>query len=284
MGNSLGDFIEALSDQKEPNVSREDTMLTPQQLAHFSTFGFLLLPRAFTAEEMTALMRAAEAVWKEDPAPEENAERRLNYFVERQPLLTRLVADERIYPVIEALMGSEFIWVGSEGNISNRSEVRWHPDRKYYRSGEEQRIDYPQVKVMIYLEKVGRDTGCLRVIPGSHRMPYHKDLADQEISPDALPFGLAGRDIPCAALESEPGDVILFNHCIWHASFGGGRGRRYIALKFAAKPFAADHLISLERYTGKVFQPHEAFLNSDEPRIRALVENLPRYATGCIGD
>ena len=259
-------------------------MLTPQQLAHFSTFGFLFLKRAFNAEEMTAFIRAAEAVWEEDPEPEKNGERRLAHFVERRPLLTRLVTDERIYPVIEALIGPEFIWVGSEGNISTRSHVKWHPDRKYYRNGEEQWIDYPQIKVMMYLEKVKRDTGCLRVIPGSHRMPYHKDLADQETDPDALPFGLAARDIPCAALESEPGDVILFNHCIWHASFGGRKGRRYIALKFAAKPFAEDHLISLERYTTKVFQPHEAFLNNDEPRIRALVENLAQYATGRIGN
>ena len=117
------------------------------------------------------------------------------------------------------------------------------------------------------------------MIPGSHRMPYHKDLADQEVDPDALPFGLAGQDIPCAALESEPGDVILFNHCIWHSSFGG-KARRYIALKFAAKPFAEYHLSSLELYSPKVFEPNEAFLNSDEPRLRALVENRTRYATG----
>ena len=161
-------------------------MLTTQQLACFSTFGFLVLPRFFMADEMTAIIRAAEEVWKEDPEPEKNGERRLDYFVERRPLLTRLVADERIYSVIEALMGPEFIWVGSEGNISTRTEVNWHPDRKYYRSGEEQWVNYPQMKVMLYLQKVTKDTGCLRVISGSHTMPYHKDLADQEIDHDQV--------------------------------------------------------------------------------------------------
>ena len=85
--------------------------------------------------------------------------------------MTRILTDEHIYPVIQALIGPEFIWAGSEGNISTRSEVEWHPDRKYYRSGEEPCIDYPQVKVMMYLETVARDTGCLRVIPGPHRLP-----------------------------------------------------------------------------------------------------------------
>ena len=131
----------------------------------------------------------------------------------------------------------------------------------------------------MYFEKVLRDTGCLRVIPGSHRMPYHKALASQEIDPSSEPFGLDGSDIPCAALESEPGDVILFDHCIWHGAFGGGN-RRYIAMKFAATPTAEDQLTSLQRYTPMIFEPHDAFVDHDDARIRRLVENLSRYALG----
>ncbi len=257
-----------------------DTVLTPQQLAHFETFGFLLLPKAFSTNEMASFIRAAEELWEKDSTPEANEEVRLSYFVERNPGLSQLVTDDRIYPVIEELMGPEFIWVGSEGNVSNRSVVKWHPDRKYYREGEGHWIDFRQVKVMMYLEPLTRETGCLRVIPGSHRMPFHKKLAQQEVDPDSMPFGVAGQDIPCAALETEPGDVILFNHCIWHGSFGGGTDRRYIALKFAAKPSAEYQLISLQRYTPKIFQPHEAFLNSDDDRVRGLVQNLKHYADG----
>ena len=255
-------------------------MLTEQQLAHFSTFGFLLLKQAFSATEMAAFTSAAEELWREDPTPAANAERRLSYFVERQPLLTRMVADDRIHAVVHDLLGDRFIWGGSEGNISNRRDINWHPDRKYYRHGEEERIHFPQVKVMLYLQKLGKDSGCLRVIPGSPRMPYHKDLAQQEVDPASRPFGMAAQDIPCHALESEPGDVIFFNHCIWHSVSGGMQGRRYIGLKFAARPFAADHLKSLETYTSSIFQAHEAFLNNSDPRIRGMVENLADYAAG----
>ena len=255
-------------------------MLTDQQLAHFSTFGFLLLKQAFSAAEMAAFTSAAEELWREDPTPEENEEQRLDYFAERQPLLTRMVADDRIHAVVHDLLGDRFIWVGSEGNISNRRDINWHPDRKYYRRGEEERIHFPQVKVMLYLQKLGKDSGCLRVIPGSQRMPYHKELAQQEVDPASRPFGLGAQDIPCHALESAPGDVIFFNHCIWHSVSGGIQGRRYIGLKFAARPFAADHLKSLETYTRNIFQPHEAFLNNSEPRIRGMVENLADYAAG----
>ena len=246
-------------------------MLTQQQVAHFNTFGFLFFRQAFSAEEMAGFTRAAEEIWEENPQPVEHEERRWNYFVERRPVLTGLVTDERIYPIIEQLLGSEFLWVGSEGNISSRSKVRWHPDRKYYKKGQEHWMDFAQIKVMIYLDEVNRDSGCLRVIPGSHKMPYHKSLTEQEIDPDARPFGVDGPDIPCAALGSEPGDLILFNHCIWHASFGGGENRRYVALKFAARPSADHHIDSLKEYGAGVFEPHEAFANHRDPRIRTMV-------------
>ena len=257
-------------------------MITPQQEAHFGTFGYLLLPRLFSLVETAQFTRSAEEIWAEDQESEKSGERRLRYFVERRSDLHRLVSDDRIYLAIATLLGPEFIWVGSEGNISNRGEVGWHPDRKYYRRGEEHWIDFPQLKIMMYLEKVTRKTGCLRVIPGSHRMPLHKDLEKLEVEPASRPFGIDGAEIPCAALETEPGDVILFNHCIWHAAYGGLEGRSYIALKFAARPFAEDHLKSLARYTPGVFQPHEGFLNSDDPRLQSIVKDHALFATGRI--
>lgn len=258
-------------------------MLTPQQLAYFDTFGFLMLPQAFSAEEMAALTAAAETVWEEHKPPLLHGERRLGYFVEHHPSLSRLVTDERIYPAIAQLLGPGFVWAGSEGNISGRSEIGWHADRKYYKPEEAQWVDFAQVKVMMYLEAVTRDSGCLRVIPGSHKMPYHKHLGPQEIEADARPFGLAPEEIPCVYLESEPGDVILFNHMMWHSQFGGGDGRRYIALKFTARPTSGHHLASLELYNKTVFEPHETFLNHEDPRIRAMVEPLVRNADGSSG-
>ena len=251
-------------------------MLTKEQLAYFDTFGFLFLKQAFSADEMTALISAAEEVWKANPPPQQDGEQRLNYFVERHPALSQLVIDERIYPAVGQLMGRDFVWAGSEGNISGLSQIKWHPDRKYYNPDEERFVDFAQMKVMIYLQTVTRDSGCLRVIPGSHRMPYHKALGPQELDPDAQPFGLAPEDIPCVYLESEPGDVILFNHMMWHSQFGGREQRRYIALKFTACPSSEHHLASLERYSIAVFEQHEAFVNHDDPRIRAMARPIAR--------
>ena len=246
-------------------------MLKRQQKQHFDTFGFLLLKQAFDAGEIAAITRTVEEVWAQEPPSLENEERRANRIVERRPELTRLVTDERIYPVVAQLLGLELQWVGSEGNVSSRTAVGWHPDRKYYLNGETHWMDFAQIKVMMYLDSVGRDSGCLRVIPGSHRMPLHQDLAEQELDPASRPFGLDGHEIPCAKLESEPGDVILFNHCLWHAAFGGSERRRYLAMKFSQRPTAAHHVESLRKYGTGVFAPHETFTHHDDPRIRAMV-------------
>jgi hypothetical protein len=250
-------------------------MLTPQQSAHFDTFGFAFFRQAFSPLEMATITSAAEEIWRSDEQEIEGEERRLGYFVERSQPLTALVTDERIYPVITDLLGPDLLWICSEGNISNRSTVGWHPDRKYYLSGEEHWMDFAQIKMMIYLDEIDRNSGCLRVIPGSHRMPFHKSLALQEVDSGAQPFGVDGPDIPCVALTSQPGDIILFNHTLWHAPFGGGLQRRYIALKFAAWPTAAYHIESLEKYGTGVFEPHENFVNSDDVRIRDMVRVPP---------
>lgn len=252
--------------------------LTDERKAHFDAFGFLKLPHLFSPDEMSEIVAAAEEMWAADDVALKNEEVRVNYFVERQPRLAQLVIDDRIYPVIEQLVGPDFIWVGSEGNISNRNRVNWHSDRKYYREGEGHWMNFTQVKVMMYLEHLTRETGSFRVIPGSHRMPYHKALAQQEIDPSSEPFGVDGSDIPCTAIESTPGDVILFNHCIWHAAYGGGGNRRYVAAKFAARPFEDSQFVSLKRYTPRIFEPHEAFENHEDQRIRDMVRELRGYA------
>lgn len=257
-------------------------MITPPQQTHFRTFGFLLLPSLFSSEETAEIVGLAEEIWTEDEKQRKNEEWRYRTFVERREGLHRLVSDDRIYGTVEKLLGPDFIWVGSEGNISNRDEVNWHPDRKYYRVGEEHRIDFLQIKIMMYFENVRRDSGCLRVIPGSHRMPMHKNLEKLEVEPGTRPFGVHGADVPCAALETNPGDVILFNHCLWHAAYGGREGRRYIALKFAARPSEEDQLKSLEQYTEGVFEPHDGFLRSEDPRLRSLVEDHALFANGRI--
>ena len=43
-------------------------------------------------------------------------------------------------------------------------------------------------------------------------------------------WGIRGRDVPAIALETHPGDLLMFNHPLKHASFGGGTRRRMFTI------------------------------------------------------
>ena len=110
-------------------------------------------------------------------------------------------------------------------------------------------------------------------------MPLH-----QEIEPDSMhqrrglpvrPFEVPGPNMPSVSLESNPGDAIFFSQSIWHAIFNGWAGRRYIALKFAARPQTENHLASLRHYAGNIFDPYPAGLPATTPESSQWWANCP---------
>ena len=250
-------------------------MLTAEQESYFDTFGFLFMREYFSPEEMREIIHEFDKVLAEEHSgkPFTGEEQHTTTIVEQNAFFTQLVENDRIYKVIEQLMPDEFIWSGSEGNLTAHSEHRWHADRQ----GEAE-VDYLRIKVMIYLDPVTKERGCLRVIPGSHRLPLHMDLGPliaQKADSSTSTYGVSGSDLPCFPLEAQPGDVVFFNHCLWHGMFGGWAGRRYIALKFAAKPTTEAHMTSLRRWSPYALKPNPAFVNSDRPRIQSMMEGVP---------
>ena len=251
-------------------------MLTAAQKAHFDTFGFIVLRGAFSPDEVEAITREFDALLARDPGDEPSREfwHHIVPFVERRPRLMWLIEDDRIYGTIEGLLGPKFIWAGSEGKITLHEEHHWHCDRKQVED-----CDYTRIKVMLYLDPTTKERGALRVIPGSHRMPFFKDLqplnAEQPDTSLSL-YGVEGPDMPGYAVESQPGDVVFFNQALYHGVFNSWAGRRFIALKYAEVPTADAHFASLCRYslTSGIFPPHEALLENRSPRMQRMVAPL----------
>jgi len=76
-----------------------------------------------------------------------------------------------------------------------------------------------------------RETGALRVIPGSHLIAdsYAQKLQEQ-ISDLRGSLDLTGSEVPALALETQPGDVLCFNHNLKHSAWGGNAWRRMFTI------------------------------------------------------
>lgn len=260
-------------------------MLTPEQIAHFETFGYIVVRQAFSPDEMTVISAEFDDVLAEDrhgQAFDGEKRQAVLGFMERRPPLARLVETDLIYEAMEQLLGPGFTWVGSDGNLYV-GDTSWHPDAG--------RPEYRFIKVAFYLDPVAKDTGALRVIPGSHRPPLFNDLMVLHGKKgDVTPYGVAAREVPCVPLESQPGDVVMFNQATWHASFGGKTGRRMFTLNFAAAPTLPEHEARLKEIyhgnleyakthqftqTNRVYA--ESFLHSASPRVQNMTAKLVEW-------
>ncbi len=248
-------------------------MLTAAQEEHFRTFGFLFFRKFFDAKEMAQVSADFDDVMAEGRSgqPFSGTQRQVVMgFLEKRPSLMALVEDDRIYETVVQLIQDVPIWISSEG-LLYVGQTLWHSDA---------RIDYPLwVKVAFYLDPLGPNDGCLRVIPGSHRAPFHTDLVGLRRRDGVLPMGEPS-EIPCTALPSVPGDVLFFDQRLFHASFGGEPGRRSFSMNFAT-PIAYDaHRELLEQTyqrncssfgkNGEIYS--EPFLHSNNPRISAVTK------------
>ena len=204
--------------------------LTEHQMRFFETFGFLKFPGLF-AGEADAITEAFEQVWAESGKEHDFKQRSMIVpFVDQNEYLCSLMDDPRIEDVVSSVLGDDFNYASSDGNYYV-GDTNWHSDKP---------IDdkYQALKVAFYLDPVTRDTGCLRVLPGSCHPGDRFSAALHEAVPvtgQSHPeefWGIDGSEVPAYAIESIPGDLLMFNHKTKHSSWGGGDRRRMFTMNF----------------------------------------------------
>ncbi|HET8620568.1 MAG TPA: phytanoyl-CoA dioxygenase family protein [Acidimicrobiales bacterium] len=172
----------------------------------------------------------------------------------------------RLAPVAERVLGTPVLPVRAKA-VEYHGGSRWHRDSE---------LALPSVGLACYLEPLTAGTGALQVRPGSH-------LA-------------GGRDADAAAggplaLDTEPGDVIVLDEHLLHAS-EGGRVRRQWRCDFVARPAGAGDEAVVRAYYAAMFSPEwdggydvDAFPTYGEhwrrvcpPGHDALLERVGAYA------
>jgi len=211
--------------------------LTKQQVGFFKTFGYLALP-GLLKDDLGEITDAFEDIWKHqvdigNQSHDGSARSMLVPFIDQHKRLCALLDDHRIEAVVESLIGRGFQYVGSDGNYYVGDTV-WHSDRMS--------TTIRFLKVAFYLDSLQQDSGCLRVIPGSHAIDdIYSSTLTESIGQSRDVFGVDGPQIPAVALETEPGDVLLFNHRLKHASFGGDTRRRMFTINCCER-LPAEHI------------------------------------------
>ena len=221
--------------------------LTQQQLGYFETFGFLKFP-GLLANEVDEITRRFERVWADHGGGhygrEHDREQRsaLLPFIDKDEYLSAMLDNPSIDGIAASILGDDYNYTSSDGNFYV-GNTGWHSDG--YGRGR-----YKSIKMAMYLDKVGRDSGCLRVIPGSHHVgdvfgdAVQKGAPGSKISNQEELWGITGIDVPAVPLESEPGDLVVFNHSLKHASFGGGDRRRMFTMNFQER-YSDEHIDEL---------------------------------------
>lgn len=229
-------------------------------VAHFHASGFLVLRDAFDpgslAAEIDHVMRHGII------PPPDGGERRFRYV----PMMTRetpvsLSLLDRFEAVAATLLGGPVLPTRAKG-VEYRGDTPWHADSAF-------RI--ASIGVAAYLEPLDAESGALRVLPGSHR----------EGSAAALPVHV---------ITTEPGDVILFDERLHHASTGGGTRRQW-RIDYLLDPRTTEAEAETRAYFESIYPPDwnggydvvrypsygPAFRDSGRPSV-ARLEALGVYA------
>jgi len=183
--------------------------MNESQCRFFETFGYVGMP-GLLKEDIEDIINAFEEVWQTNGGghagkPHEGTARScIAQFLDHHPRLCALLDDPRILGIAKSLCGDDFNYMGSDGNYYV-GDTGWHSD------GWHPQIRH--IKIAFYLDPLTKDTGCLRVIPGSHRLGegYTEEL-QANLRHSREKWDLTGPEIPAIALETVPGDVLVFNH------------------------------------------------------------------------
>lgn len=254
--------------------------ITPEQVRFFEAFGYLKLPGIFRADidevrqrfDEQFVKRQADIVHLDHHAHYHRTRQILFHFIDSDPWFSALLGDSRIQAIATALGSEDFNFISSDGNIFSGNTV-WHADNYLLPRGQ------TFFKIALYLDPMPTDKGAFRVIPGSH----HEGAAFSKLMHQVLPdhrssLGLEADQIPCQIIDSQPGDVIVFNYRLQHATCHAETPRRMFHFGVSPcfkternKDFLAMMRIGAEQQS---FLYGDALLQQTDPRIHRRLQQF----------
>jgi phytanoyl-CoA hydroxylase len=179
--------------------------------AAFERDGYLIVPSLFGANDAARIKTIAYdnmanknnefgvEVWQPDRVPDE--------------IFRVVIRSSPMVAVLRALIGPNVDFLSIKPVLKSAAVTEaspWHQDRLYWGGSE-------KVSVWIALDRATVDNGCLKVVPGSHKMAFtHESVATDGFAHRITNETIA--DLPVTTAELEPGDALFFSDLTVHAS------------------------------------------------------------------
>lgn len=217
-------------------------MLSEEQIEYFNIFGMIILRNILSKEEVWKLNVEWDA--KLMTTTDGGDQKEKKYIMSwpnlgpETPYTGSLLEDPRVNEIVESIYPNGYYGI-SCNSASKAGETPWHSDSDISL--------FQGVKVVTYLQKLNGDNGALRVIPGSHRYPLHDEIKKNKLWNPGVSLkgkkkvddtsadtngGLAISEVPAFICATNPGDLIVFDLRVWHASTGGSNDRRLLSMNF----------------------------------------------------
>jgi hypothetical protein len=212
-------------------------VITAQQVNFLEMFGYLHIPGLFS-NEIDEITDAFETVFADPQHGRMDTNSALHRndrrviipsFVDRHPALATLRQDGRILGIARAVLGDDAEYAESDGNLAF-CHSEWHADT--YGAPMTQR----HIKISFYLDRLRDDSGAIRVLPGTHFWEGDYALrlrgSFREVGRAREVFGVDSTGIPAVIIDTDPGDILVWDYRVIHASFNGVNRRRFFSVNF----------------------------------------------------
>ena len=155
-----------------------------------------------------------------------------------------LMRHPKILDAVEDLIGADilcwntFFWVKEAGS---RSFVSWHQDLRYWG------LDTNDlVSVWLALSPATLESGCMRVLPGSHQgdlLPHKDEYRENNLLTRGQEISVRVDEAKVVAMPLEPGEISLHNVRLAHASGPNRCSDRRIGLSMHYMPTRTKQVV-----------------------------------------
>jgi len=239
--------------------------LSEEQVAGYRRDGYVSPVRLLDAPEVARYRRCFEAVEASMGGALKGTARTKFYL--RFPWAYELATRPALLDIVEDLIGPDIMLYHSMSWIKERGDecyVSWHQDNTYF--------GHDPCEVLtawVALSPATPESGCMRVLPGTHRLGQlplaPPDVSDRNLLASGMRADFDTASVEPVAMPLQPGEISLHHAFLIHGSPPNVAADRRMGLTFIYHPPGLGQL-GKERTSALLVRGEDRFGNFDHER------------------